>query len=411
MTNIWNQRSSIGLLIVVIFAVSALVCSGENLPVVSELLERYTKAVNCWDKRVSMRIHSEIDGISSDPADRTSRHTEMNLIHRRDGNRAEWLGSKKYFDDTEAKVLLYSEESVGILNGKECIIAKKNIGLDEVYGGMITQQNYEKNLRSCLEDYYNGGFLHGVTGGLREATDLAEFLGKSDNLRVLGKENINETTCYIIEGSTQFAIVTVWISPEKGYNALKVTMREPSGKWWALIDSIEVQKIDGIFVPVSGQFKLTNIMKGGFKRTISVKVKRSETDLNPDFESLGAFGIPLPDGSRIEDHDYPGIRYQVLDGKLITDVDKDAIAEFDRMAEKIMTEDLVPPGLATVKKTEVVPNAPAVLIDTQPKKQVDTAKGQEKVLSESRPYPLIILFLSAMVIIGIIAWRVSVLKR
>jgi len=406
--------------IAVLLVAFARMCQGQNLPEARELVERYREAVS-WNQRVSMRVHTKIDSTSTDKNYRVY-HQEMNLIHRRDGNRVEWLVSKNSFEDEKHEVPKSSEELVLVSNGKSLIVGNKKVGRDAVYVGSIRRQNYENALRLSLGDYYYGGFLSGVGVVGQLEPNLGDFISRYDTLRVIGKVNINKTACYIVEARTEHGTIKVWIAPEKGYNALKVNwvihdndflsdglyLRDSSFvEWSVVIDSIEVQKIDGIFVPVSGRFIKANKSKEGVEKTVRVKVKQSEIDLNPDFEALGAFGLPLPDGSRIYDHDYPGIGYEVIGGKLVPNVDEYAVEQIDKITEELMAEGQVPTRMTTAKKTEAVPNQPAGIAKTQ----VTTEEAQGEILSESRPFLMLVFVLIGLSIIAIIAWRVFLLKK
>jgi len=425
MASICNQRRPMVMAIVLLLVAFAGMCQGETFPEARELVDRYREAITCWNQRVSMRIHSQIDVTPVDP-DRPSRsHQRLNLIHRRDGNRAEWLGSKSFFEDDKAEVSTSSRKFAVIANGGHIVNADDAWTSDETYKGTIRRRNYGKILRSALDDFYYGGFLDGLFLGLGKlwlgkTANVAELLSQSDMLHVVGKEDINETVCYIVEAKTEYGTVTIWIAPEKGYNALKVSwvihdkdflrdglyLKDSSlAEWSVLIDSIDVEKIDGIFVPVSGRFTSASTRKDGVERTVCAKVKRSQIDLNPDFEALGAFRLALPDGSHIYDRD-SGISYKVFGGELVPDVDEIVIEQIDKMTEEIMAEGQVPPGLATTKKTEATPNEPVATVDTQPKTQVDTTKTQPEVVAESGSLPIVLVILIGLLIIGVIGWLV-----
>ena len=404
MASIFNQQRPMVLALVLLLVAFAGMCQGEILPEARELVDRYREAITCWNQRVSIQIHSQIDETPVNPDHPSLAHQRLNLIHRRDGNRAEWLGSKSFFEDDKAEVSTSSRKFAVIANGRHIVVADDAWTPDERYRGTIRRRNYGKILRSASDDFYYGGFLDGLFLGLRKTANMAELLSQSDMLRVIGKEDINETVCYIVEAETEEARFRVWIAPEKGYNMLKATIDSSIAPGSIVIDSIEVQKINGIFVPVAGRFVETFKVKDGVK-TVHAKVKRSQIDLNPDFEALGAFRLALPDGSRIDDRD-SGISYQVFGGEMVPNVDEAVIEQIDKMTEEIMAEGKVPPGLATVRKPEAAPNEPATTSDTHLKTQVDTVKTQPEVVAEAYSLTIVLVILIVLLIIGVIGWLV-----
>ncbi len=394
----WHSR---GLSTVVLLIAYSCICSGESIPDVGELVGHYREALR-WNQRVSMCIDTKIDSESTNKDDPIY-HQEKSLIYRRDRERVEWIGNLSDFEDQEHKVLLFSEQYVIISNGQDLVGANKRIGEDYVYTGSIWRKDYKKALRSTVLDYYNGGFIYGITGGLGEAQNLAEFFSQNDTVRIIGKENIDEVSCYIVEAKTKSGTITVWIAPQKGYNTMRISHKANNEKWSKLIDSIEVQKTDGIFIPVSGRFTLTNRLEDGSEDIVRVHVRCSQIDLNPDFDALGAFELySFPDGSRIYDKDFPGIRYKVSGGELVPDVDEAVIEELDNTAKQLLAEGTVPSGLGTVDVIKQSNNEPNNILNTQ----TDNAESQTSVLSESHGFPLIILIPLGLLIIGIIGWTV-----
>ncbi len=79
------------------------------------------------------------------------------------------------------------------------------------------------------------------------------------------------------------------------------------------------------------------------KREMRIEVKRSDIDLGPDFEALGAFALNFPDGSKIQHLDFDGANYEVRGGKLVPDVDE--------LTTELIEEQIEPPleqGILTV---------------------------------------------------------------
>ena len=50
---------------------------------------------------------------------------------------------------------------------------------------------------------------------------MVDVMLAADSLHLIGQEMLNGSLCYIVEAKTKYGTFTVWITPEKGYNALK----------------------------------------------------------------------------------------------------------------------------------------------------------------------------------------------
>jgi hypothetical protein len=62
--------------------------------------------------------------------------------------------------------------------------------------------------------------------------------------------------------------------------------------------------------------------------------RRSDVQLAPDFAALGAFAVNLPDGTPIQDEDYPGVRYETRGGRIVPMVDTEAVLKIDQALAK-----------------------------------------------------------------------------
>jgi len=183
----------------------------------------------------------------------------------------------------------------------------------------------------------NGGFLLGRMGSMGSASIMAEVMRDSDSLSLIGQEKLGGSLCHIVSAETKYGTVTIWIAPEKGYNALKYVVRK-SGRdilregvrledegiteWVEVVDSIDVRKIDGVFIPISGQLTGKGRAGDDWKSTDHIEVKRSKIILNPDFEALGAFKISFPEGTEVTHEDIPGRRFRWTNGKFVPDMDE-----------------------------------------------------------------------------------------
>jgi hypothetical protein len=100
--------------------------------------------------------------------------------------------------------------------------------------------------------------------------------------------------------------------------------RLPRTKLVIVLDSVKIENIDGIFVPVEGRVRINTVRSNGEEETSVDTFKRSEIDLNPDFDKYeGAFVLDVPDGTPVNYVDFygTGVRYVWQNGKMVPDVD------------------------------------------------------------------------------------------
>jgi hypothetical protein len=308
-------------------------------PTAKDLVNLYKKAVTCWDKSVAMRVEL-VHSYAKRGIDETDiRHWKYDITHRRDGDRCEWFGSCQFEGEHDGDEYSFNEQFTNLVGDDFFLYyTRRQLGYQP---GVMTQALMGSNVKEKLfilqAQEPDGGFLLGRMGGIGSAPKMVDVMCESDGLNLIGQENLNGLSCFIVEAKTKHGTFTVWIAPEKGYNALKYVVRK-SGRdilrddihiedqgiteWLQVVDSIDVRKIDGIFVPISG--KLTGKAKAGddWESTDHVEVKRSEIVLNPDFKALGAFKINFPEGTEVTHQDIPGLRFRWTNGKFVPDMNK-----------------------------------------------------------------------------------------
>ena len=192
-------------------------------------------------------------------------------------------------------------------------------------------KDYGERQKLLLDDPEYGGALGGKIYGNNHKS-AAELLGESADLTLRNEqENIGGTPCYVLEATTEYGKVTAWIAAAKGYIALKWSIHKTSSNlfddkplssdsWLAVFDSAEVQKVNGVFVTTGGCLTLTGSYTEGRSIYLCYKYKISEIEINPDFETLGAFVFNLPDGTPVQITENPGIRYIWLNGEIVPDM-------------------------------------------------------------------------------------------
>lgn len=387
----------------------------------AEVLQRYRESLS-YLQSVSMKILANVDSNDHELFPQT-----LDFVFRRDSgnNRSEWLGKQLIFGNEGDVDLNNSTFIKDIADGNKYIYLADDNLIDEGDDSrrVILLHNYEERIKDLLENPNHGGPLFGKMYGSNHKS-VANLLGESSDLQIK-KENINGMACFVLKGTSKYGKVTAWISPEKGYNAVKwIIEKDPHNLfdnaaiykkwqriegWQALFNVKELHEIidedNTVFVPKLAYFTFTISFRDGTNNIDHFEYKTSDIQLKPDFEALGAFKIDLPDGIRVFNKDFPSVRHTWLNGKPVPNFDKYIIKEIDKELDEILV-DKIPPASITVKKPEVVTNEPAISGDAQ----AGAADSQQEILSESRPFPVFVLTSIGLLIIAIIAWRVFLLK-
>jgi hypothetical protein len=304
----------------------------ETVPDPRELLDRYRKAVTGWDRSVSM--HIEYDH-SMAYQGRDFRHWKYDLQHRRDGDRCEWFGHCQFEGKFDDNAYSFNEELRDLVTEDYYLCySRRDVGREEtpVMGTEVKEHLFGLQVQSR-----DGNFLQGRTGGIGNATHQAQVMYDSNEVRYVGQETIAGTACTVVEARTKYGTFTVWLAPEKGYNALKSVWRK-SGRdilrenirieeqgitdWTETVDAVEVQKIDGVFVPVAGRLTRYAKWADGKESEDHTTVQRREIVLHPDFQALGTFQIVLPEGTEVRLADNSQRTFRWSEGKFTPDLDK-----------------------------------------------------------------------------------------
>jgi len=309
----------------------------DTMPSAQELVNLYKKAVTCWDKSVAMRVELVhlYEGRSTDETD--IRSWTYDITHRRDGDRCEWFGRQQFKGESDGDEYSYDTQFKRIV-GDEFFLYytdyTKQLNVKEEQDALMGSDVQEK-LFMLQAQAQKGGFLEGRMGGIGLAPKIVDVMLACNSLRILGQEMISNSSCYIVEAKTKYGTFTVWIAPEKGYNALKYRERKRGPdilrddiriadhgitEWVKVIDSIDIRKIEGVFVPISGKLARKAKAAKEWESTTHIEVKRSEIVLNPDFKALGAFKISFPEGTEVTHKDIPGRQFRWTKGKFVPEM-------------------------------------------------------------------------------------------
>jgi hypothetical protein len=305
-------------------------------PTAKELVNLYKKAVTCWDKSVAMRVETKHSMAKRGIDETDIRHWKYDITHRRDGDRCEWFGRLQFKGEYNGEEYSHNTQFKHIV-GDDFFLSYVKRDSEEGPEYALMGSDVKEKLLVWQSQGFDGGFLLGRMGGIGSVSKMAELISESNDLKLIGQETLSGSLCYIVEVKTIYGTFTVWIAPEKGYNSLKYVIRrsghdilqddihfEDQGitECVEVADSIDVRKIDDVFIPISGN--LTDKVKAGddWESTDNFEVKYSEIVLKPDFKALGAFKTSFPEGTEVTHQDIPGRRFRWTNGKFIPDMNK-----------------------------------------------------------------------------------------
>ncbi len=300
----------------------------------AELIRRYRQAVTCWDTSVAMQVEVVHDWARKAPDQTDIRHWRYDAQHRRGGNRCEWFGRCEFEGELDGETYSHVERFRQVVGDDFVLYYSERDSAEDVYAAM--HSTVEESRFMLQAQSPDGGFLQGRIGGIGTAPQIADLMSTCGDLHLVGQEMLDGTSCSIVEARTDYGTYTVWIAPEKGYNALRYSVRKSGHdilrddvhiddqgitEYIEVVDAIEVQLIDGVFVPVSGQ--LTGRIKTdtGTETSDRMTAVRSEIRLHPDFQALRAFEVRFPEGTTVTHRDIPGLEFRWTQGRFVPDME------------------------------------------------------------------------------------------
>jgi hypothetical protein len=263
--------------------------------------------------------------------------------------------------------------------------------------------------------------LYNLWGTTWRGKHFAEEMLESETFLRTEMEQVDGFDCYVVEGDTWKGHKTVWIDPKHGYLHRKMICEgdpnNPDNLRGIEIIDTKIEYLEGIPVVTEAERHffpkfIDENRPGATKATLTQHEKMSNVVWNPDFEAMGAFKMDkVPNGTRViyraNDLHKTGVKFHWQDGRIVQNVDEEDIKQIDRITEELMAEGQVSTGLEAAKKNDAAANKPSATLD----ERSGTAEAQREVLSESRPFLMLVFVLIGLSIIAIIAWRVFLLKK
>ncbi len=314
---------------------------GENESLLSpqNVLTYYNQAVSRLD-HISMRIRVRASSKLNSNPPKSYFETELNVL--RDGNNLEFFGTRKVFDING--VYMRSKVECHLFKeGQYYFAAKWPVGGKPLMA-QVNKESFAKDLCLRLNTPDFGGPLWSRVGGC-DCKSIWELLNESDDLRFINKKAIvNDVNCFVLSGSTKYGTITVWISPERSYNAVKWSVKKEPRDFYndhqvthaeitRIFEAIDFVKIGDTFVVCKGRSVESKIDAKGEENLI-YEIDVSDIQLNPDFNVLEAFKFRIPDDTPVTMVEHLGVKYIWQNEKIIPDVNGSIFEEIDKTINK-----------------------------------------------------------------------------
>ena len=264
------------------------------------------------------------------PADSAHRQT-YSFEQRLDGRRLDSAMTVYRFEDGKRS---RTQENRRVFTGSQYVYRQQT-------GGSLHVSLEPADEAKRIMAYYHlwGGVLLGHLKG--DLKPVAAILKDSPVVTLRGQmEAVGNSLCYVVEGKTDHGAYKIWVDPEHDYRIRRSVVDKGPGDMWfgkpipkdapedrwttatehTEISDVKLERIGDHFIPTAETMTSTMVKTDGSKYRDRMVVTRSQIDLNPDFEKLGAFVMDVvPDGTPVSNSDPQSyaFEYEFRDGKVI----------------------------------------------------------------------------------------------
>ncbi|MHC4739884.1 MAG: hypothetical protein ACYS9Y_13340 [Planctomycetota bacterium] len=334
--------------------------------------------------------------------------------------------TSRYDRDMISEKLVLAYEYRSIWNGKRGFHRQQSREKNSKQRLRASVSDTKKTSKVLLSNQHTGAFLGGRFWHNMEQ-DWITLLQKEKDVSLSNrKELVGEYLCQVISAQTPHGDYKLWVDSDQGYyiRRAEITVDEDDLAWGEPlsqrsighppktyskiemeIKDIAIQEIDGYFIPIKGTFVSKVFYTDGTVEHVKKQVERTNIQWNPDFDAMGAFMMDIPDGTRVQYDEFPGIKYEWLNGKLISVVDELVIEELDKVTEQLMAEG-TSAMLSSVSNTNTMkPPDPCDEIEetiTENTKLSNIKKTE--ALSKNTPFGLYFLISACVLILTVGIW-------
>ena len=200
------------------------------------------------------------------------------------------------------------------------------------------------------------GPLNGYVGGTPHAT-FVDLVISAENRGKTREEVIDGLRCVVISASTPQGQVSIWMAPDRDYNALRWSLKKvgsdkfaagllsdqkypdpesPLISWEATLDNVSLAQVDGHWIAMDGTYHVNVEASDRRTQTCTYRIHRSAVTLNPDFDKDRLFAVDIPDGTRIGYAGLiSGIAYEWKEGRAVPAMPSESIRSIDHIVDGI----------------------------------------------------------------------------
>jgi len=348
---------------------------------VPDLLDKYRMT---QESLQSFIVKSTDTTVSTDSADPGNLRLNKEISEFRiDGDRVDYrthmwsdLGTKD--EPTPIEKSAYKNF---IWDGESFFQHKRDSKVVNTDWGFISKSNHRiGNLTSVA---YRGAPLMGVFFGDDKRID--SILQEAETISLRNEmDDVGGSACYVIDAMTQYGEYTVWIDPQHGYNISRAEVQKKGGDLaWGdkplnghekmppasqylgprlpmekkalsfSLKDVRFEKINGIWIPMEANYEYIKTYRDNRAIKVERHHKRTEIDLQPDFEAVRAFVPDMPDGAMVIIEEVPGIEYEWRQGKPVAKIDKFIIHELEKVADELLSNGEVLSAVKSNKEIKV----------------------------------------------------------
>jgi len=294
--------------IIIIVGLTAACATAERIPSTSDLLDKYTHALDLTASFISHYEESSDYSYRLQPNNRTSRGKAFKRGQYRYDDQRIYFQSYtwgNYAQEFLPEDTPYYHCHIADGKDKKTYQHNKRINNPNFPTGSAGRFPYERPIKVVLSR--NGGVSY-LVGYIGADERLDAVLRGAIRISVREKtENIGGSDCWVIDAHTKYGRYSLWLDPEHGYHPAKVRQRAKEGEHvhehllskgdvgTAYVDNVRFEKVDGVWVPMEANVGFERMVGGNLKNFNKEDrhFKRTKIILNPDHDKLGSFADPI----------------------------------------------------------------------------------------------------------------------
>jgi hypothetical protein len=274
-----------------------------NVPSASELLDRYTQALEStksftcdWEASTDYSYSIGTSHAGKGFQYGQTRHDDQRIYHRE----YSWGNMSPRSPDVPKSAAHYH---LSILNGKTGT-SYQHSRTAAPGTGEAARFTDSLTTKVCLSRQEGISYLVGYVAA-DERLDTVLRGAERVSVRA-APENVGGSDCWVIEAHTKYGQYTLWLDPQHGYHPARVTQKAGAGEQihghllgpgdsgTAYVKNVRFEQVAGVWVPMEAE---AGFDRGGGRGHVfnkeNIHYRRMNVVLNPNHDALGSFSDPL----------------------------------------------------------------------------------------------------------------------